>query len=380
MPEISYYTIKGKRESSELPVDCPIPPDPDEGQILVSTIDGIEWQDMIDFQGSVIILCRATTNIIKGQAVYILDAPTNIPGVSPASCIVSDSSRVIGIATSNISQNSNGYILRTGTLTNVDTRTSNTSINPFGETWLEGDLLFLATAGGMTKVRPTSGRTVKVGYNLQNSHQFGSILAYPMENPIWSTCASGENNVLRVGDNAGVNKVSIRKYDNAEVASVDSLGNLMITGTLNEKVVGDATHLMGIEINDDGIGDGKILIYDDDGDGSLVYVDMPNVGDAESIRGVNVDDADIGSGKVLMYVSDGGGKIIYGEAPASEDTNRIKGVEVNDTDKSNNKILVYKASPEEFIFESITGAGMNIDGGNASSTYLPEQIIDAGGA
>jgi hypothetical protein len=261
MPELSYYTIRGKRETSDCELDCPIPENPSEGQIMVSTNEGINWQDLVDFQGSVLILCKATEPILKGQAVYINSAPTGIPGIALASSIEADSSRVIGIATSNIDINSNGYVMKSGILTDVDTTASNTAINPLGQTWSEGDLLFLATGGGLTNIRPTSGRSVKVGYNLRDSNQQGSILAYPMENPVWSTCANGENNVLRVGDNAGVNKVSIRSYDNTEIASINSLGNMEINGTINNIQVGNATHIQGIEVDDTNKVFDRILVY-----------------------------------------------------------------------------------------------------------------------
>jgi len=127
--------------------------------------------------------------------------------------------------------NANGKVRRSGTLTAVDSRSTNSDLNPLGQTWSAGDLLFATTGGGLTNVRPTSGRSVKAAYTLEGSSIGDVLLAYPMENPVWITAASGENVVLRVGDSAGTNKVSIRNYTNAEVAWILSNGTSSFTGS-----------------------------------------------------------------------------------------------------------------------------------------------------
>ena len=126
--------------------------------------------------------------------------------------------------------NAPGKVRRAGTLTAVDSRPSNTNINPHGQTSAAGDLLFATSGGGLTNVRPTSGRSVKVAYSLEGSKNGDVLLAYPLENPVWVTAASGEDVVLRVGDSAGPDKVSVRNYTNIEVASVNSLGKGSFNG------------------------------------------------------------------------------------------------------------------------------------------------------
>jgi hypothetical protein len=122
-------------------------------------------------------------------------------------------------------------VRRNGELTGVDTRTSNAYVNPLGQTWSAGDLLFATTGGGLTNVRPTSGRSVKAAYTIKGNSASDILLVYPMENPIWVTAASAEDVVLRLGDNAGINKVSIRNYSNNEVASINSIGQLISNNT-----------------------------------------------------------------------------------------------------------------------------------------------------
>lgn len=176
-------------------------------------------------------------NIYKGQAVYISGSTGVNVRVLPADNTATDSSRVVGLMVQNVGLNGAGQVRRAGELADVDTRSTNANVNPLGQTWAAGDLLFATTGGGLTNVRPTSGRSVKVAYSLRGSHISDTLLAYPLENPVWVTAASNEGVVLRLGDNAGVNKVSIRNYSNNEVASFNSLGELSYNGSVNMSAI-----------------------------------------------------------------------------------------------------------------------------------------------
>jgi len=175
----------------------------------------------------------AGETLYKGQAVYISGASGGNPVVMRADNLATASSRVVGIMADNTANGARGIVRRSGVLTSVDTRTTNTNINPNGETWLAGDLLFSTSTGGLTKVRPTSGRSVKVAYSLFGSSEADVLLAYPMENPVWVTAAANEGIVLRLGDNAGATNVSIRNYLNTQVASINSDGSVNMTGNLD---------------------------------------------------------------------------------------------------------------------------------------------------
>lgn len=174
--------------------------------------------------------CSAGT-IYKGQAVYISGAVGNNPIVCQADNTDTAKSRVVGLMIANTAANGQGGVRRAGELEPVDTRTTNTVINPNGETWNSGDLLFATTGGGLTKTRPTSGRSVKVAYVTEAAGVNAALLAYPMENPVWVTAASNEDIVLRTGDSAGTNKVSIRNYANTEMAYINSQGYASLNGT-----------------------------------------------------------------------------------------------------------------------------------------------------
>ena len=139
--------------------------------------------------------------------------------------------------------NAQGKVRRAGTLTPVDTRATNAAINPLGQTWIAGDLLFATTGGGMTNVRPTSGRSTKVAYHLEAAGVNSALLAYPMENPVWITSASGENVTLRMGDSAGATYISIKDYTNTEVGYINSDGYGSFKGmTLGGNLVHNVTN------------------------------------------------------------------------------------------------------------------------------------------
>jgi hypothetical protein len=172
-----------------------------------------------------------TSALKKGQAVYISGAAGSNPIVSAADNTVTAKSRVVGLIIADTNANAQGKVRRAGTLTAVDSRLTNTDLNPLGQTWAAGDLLFATTGGGLTNVRPTSGRSVKVAYSLEGSKNGDVLLAYPLENPVWVTAAFGEDVVLRLGDGVGTNKVSIRNYTNTEIASINSQGKGSFNGT-----------------------------------------------------------------------------------------------------------------------------------------------------
>jgi hypothetical protein len=103
-------------------------------------------------------------------------------------------------------------------------------------------LLFATTGGGLTNVRPISGRSVKAAYSLTGSSSTDVLLVYPLENPVWITAASAENVVLRAGDSAGETSMSFRNYTNSEVAYVNSLGYASFNGSTMQSKNISAVH------------------------------------------------------------------------------------------------------------------------------------------
>ena len=66
----------------------------------------------------------------------------------------SDPLLIMGIATADIAADSLGYITHFGKVRGI-----NTTGAPYGETWLDGDILYAGPSGGLTKVRPVAPST-----------------------------------------------------------------------------------------------------------------------------------------------------------------------------------------------------------------------------
>ena len=207
------------------------------GHMGICTCDGTIWTvrclscaDAIDVL-SLRVKEKNTSPLVIGQPVYTSGASgVAFPTVGLADCDDANKIEVVGLVAEAISQNTTGYTRVHGLLESVNSTKGN-SINPGSEDWTAGDQLYLsATVGGLTNVKPTSGRIVKVGIALTVEGSNSKILVDIHRNPIWATAASGEDIVQRMGDSAGVNKISYRDYANNEVASFDSDGQLNFNG------------------------------------------------------------------------------------------------------------------------------------------------------
>ena len=205
------------------------------GHMGICTCDGTIWTvrclscaDAIDVL-SLRVKEENTSPLVIGQPVYTSGASgVAFPTVGLADCDDANKIKVVGLVAEAISQNTTGYTRVHGLLESVNSTKGN-SINPGSEDWTAGDQLYLsATVGGLTNVKPTSGRIVKVGIALTVEGPNSKILVDIHRNPIGAAAASGEDIVRRMGDSDGANKISYRDYANNEVASLDSDGNLII--------------------------------------------------------------------------------------------------------------------------------------------------------
>lgn len=92
-----------------------------------------------------------------------------------------NSADTLGIVAQDISNNQSGYIMLYGSINNI-----NTTGTLQGETWTDGDLLFLSptTAGGITNVRPTApNHGVILGY-VEYAHQNNGKIFVKIDNGI----------------------------------------------------------------------------------------------------------------------------------------------------------------------------------------------------
>lgn len=157
------------------------------------------------------------TPIASTKAVY-MSGFNNLPLIALGDNTVDLKYNVIGLTIAPINSSADGFIAVQG---QCDAETN---------LWNLGDELYLTTAGGLTNIEPTVGVVTHIGIvTVKQNYPVGKILLYrlPESNVIASTI--GADIVMRVGDIAGVNKISFRDYANAEVASINSDGVLVAT-------------------------------------------------------------------------------------------------------------------------------------------------------
>jgi hypothetical protein len=111
------------------------------------------------------------STILNGAVVYISGAQGQNPRISLAQANAESTSRVIGVATHNISNNTVGKVCTFGIVGDLNTSAYN-----------EGDVLYLSTsvAGGLTTTRPSApNQAVMVGTVVHAAVNDGKILVHP---------------------------------------------------------------------------------------------------------------------------------------------------------------------------------------------------------
>ena len=97
--------------------------------------------------------------IYQGQAVYAARVNAGGQRIEIEKFTANGSTeevRYIGLLAETLNNGDLGYVVHFGHVRKVDLRSSNSALNPNGETWEQGDILFPdpSTAGGLTKVPP----------------------------------------------------------------------------------------------------------------------------------------------------------------------------------------------------------------------------------
>jgi hypothetical protein len=121
----------------------------------------------------ILVLSRNTTGsqIANGTPVYISGSQANRPLIAPATAANFTQNGVVGLATEDIDNNSNGYVCHAGMVRDVNTIS-----------WAEGTLLWLdySTPGQFTSTMPPAPYSrVAIGYVLRQHATEGIILASP---------------------------------------------------------------------------------------------------------------------------------------------------------------------------------------------------------
>lgn len=99
--------------------------------------------------------------IAKGLAVYLTGFDSDLHTVELAAAGDVNKMPVIGITGEPLNNTDSKHVVIAGLITGLDTSGAVSGINPNGETWAEGDALYMSiTPGGLTNVRPTGGSVV----------------------------------------------------------------------------------------------------------------------------------------------------------------------------------------------------------------------------
>lgn len=180
------------------------------------------------------IRVKAIEDIGNGQAVYLAGAVGQSPtaGLALASGI---QSRLIGIATEDIPNNTLGYVTVQGRVNDVDT-----------DDFSDGDVLWLSdtTPGGFRNTAPDANlyTQIAVGYVLYAHADEGKIYTNPIVFP-------GASNIYQLTD-----------FINSTVSGVDSEGMMVLSADQNTIVSGQHVHIdagtytrYGIDIANDNI-------------------------------------------------------------------------------------------------------------------------------
>jgi hypothetical protein len=137
-----------------------------------SDISGSSMQ--IGFEQWIKVKNTSGSTIVDGQVVKLSGASGQTPTISLAVASTDSNYDVLGIATSDMTNNAFGVVTTSGILHNL-----NTTGSAVGETWNDGDVLFLhpSTPGAMTKTKPSApNNPVAVGAVAHSHAVNGKIL------------------------------------------------------------------------------------------------------------------------------------------------------------------------------------------------------------
>jgi hypothetical protein len=119
-------------------------------------------------------------SIAKGDPVYISGYATSKPAISKCNSTDLATFPVIGLATTTITNASDGVVLLSGVFSNINTNAYNV-----------GNKLYVASGGGLTATQPTTGSGA-VGIVLKKNASSGIILVgQPKGNGTWGSLKAG---------------------------------------------------------------------------------------------------------------------------------------------------------------------------------------------
>ena len=153
----------------------------DDGKIAHFDIATKEWvTDEAVTHGTVVINGKtsvATSTIAKGLPVYVDGFDNDLHVVEVADADGAGTFPCIGFTAEALDDTNSKHIVTFGKLTGIDTTSTVSTLNPNGETWVQGDSLYLSTTpGGLTDTRPTGVTEIQRIAQVLNVHATGGQL------------------------------------------------------------------------------------------------------------------------------------------------------------------------------------------------------------
>lgn len=187
--------------------------------------------------------------ITDGTPVYISGAVGQLPTIAPTDADNPSTALFAGLATHDIEDNSNGYITTFGIVRGLDTDGS-----PYGESWSDGDQIYISsTTGWLTNVEDSSTYIVCIGHLDYAHNTQGRIQVHPQS--YWANIYRADSSYANwfgggatnftIG-NAGYYVVFDSDSLYSKLAGFDSLhANFFKVGddvlNVNGKIVGEAS-------------------------------------------------------------------------------------------------------------------------------------------
>jgi hypothetical protein len=178
------------------------------------------------------------STITNGQVVYINGATGNKPTIALADADAEATSRLIGLATHDIENNSNGFVTIAGEVGGLNT-----------SAFSEGDLLYLSsTAGGLTATKAGDGNYNRVVGVVARAHATqGSIFVHAMSEGLtlsqatWNAGTATDEALISPAKLANINnRGSAKAWANYD-GSVPSVRDSLNLSSLVDNTTGDFT-------------------------------------------------------------------------------------------------------------------------------------------
>ena len=107
------------------------------------------------------------------------------------------------------------------------------NMNTSGMAGNEGDRLYVQPDGTIDTTIPTSGMVQRVGFLVVKASGSAGRICVCIRGPRSMYSAKDQHPIVRMGDDAGHQKIVFNDYTNNEVAAFDDSGNLTLSGTVD---------------------------------------------------------------------------------------------------------------------------------------------------